>query len=113
MHRDIPRWERTRVKIEKLKLSLQEICEATGESTAVVYDAMNAGHLSTFLVGRRRFATPKAVQRWIDFLIAESEAGRPVCYRARSREQPAAAVVVPAVTRSRDVSEKRSKRRTA
>jgi hypothetical protein len=52
----------------------------------VVYDAINAGHLKTFLVGRRRFAKPEAVRAWVDHLEAESTAGRPVVYRARVRE---------------------------
>jgi hypothetical protein len=72
--------------VEKLKLSLAEICEATGESLPVVHDAIRVGHLDTFLVGRRRFARPPAVRKWVDFLQAESDAGRPVCYRARSLE---------------------------
>ena len=73
--------------MEPLKIGLQEIAAATGESMNVVYDAINAGHLRTFLVGRRRFARPADIRSWIDFLQAESDAGRPVVYRARSSEQ--------------------------
>ena len=69
--------------MEPLKVSIDDIVFATGESRAVVYDAIKAGHLNTFLVGRRRFARPIAVRAWIDFLEAESKAGRPVSYRAR------------------------------
>lgn len=75
--------------MEPLKLGLREIAEATRESVAVVYDAINAGHLETFLVGRRRFARPAAVRKWIDFLEAQSNAGAPVVYRARGAERGA------------------------
>lgn len=78
-------------KLEPLKLSLQDITEVTGESMPVVHDAIRAGHLVTFLVGRRRFAKPAAVRAWVDYLEAESNAGRPVVYRARSSERRAAA----------------------
>ncbi len=78
-------------KIEPLKLSLQAIVEATGESLPVVHDAIRAGHLETFLVGRRRFARPDAVRAWVDYLQAQSDAGKPVVYRARSAERRASA----------------------
>ena len=77
--------------MERLKLSISNIVEATGESTHVVYDAINAGHLQTFLVGRRRFARPDAVRKWIDFLESQSNAGNPVVYRGRSTERAGAA----------------------
>jgi hypothetical protein len=76
--------------VEQLKIPLAEIPRVAGESLAVVYDAINAGHLETFLVGRRRFARPEAICAWIDYLEAQSNAGRPVMYRARSRERPVA-----------------------
>lgn len=68
----------------KLKLSIDEIAAATGEARPLIYKAIEAGHLKTFLVGRRRFAKPADVQSWIDFLQRESDAGRPVAYQARS-----------------------------
>lgn len=77
--------------MEKVKLGLAEISEAVGESLNVVHDAIRAGHLETFLVGRRRFARPVAVRKWVDFLEAESNAGRPVKYRARAKEAGVAA----------------------
>ena len=77
--------------MEKLKLGVKEIANAADESISVVYDAINAGHLETFLVGRRRFARPSAVRKCIDFLESESRAGRPVTYRARSAERAVAA----------------------
>lgn len=71
-------------RIEKLKLSLRDIVDVTGESLPLIHDAINAGHLDTFLVGRRRFARPAAVAAWVDFLESRSKAGKPVSYRARS-----------------------------
>ena len=76
--------------MEPLKVSLQAVAAATGESMAVIYDAINAGHLKTFLVGRRRFARPADVAAWVDYLEAQSDAGKPVVYRARSSERVAA-----------------------
>lgn len=78
-------------KIEPFMLGLQQISEATGQSLPVVHDAIKAGDLETFLVGRRRFAKPEAVQAWTDYLQKQSNAGRPVCYRARPVERRAAA----------------------
>lgn len=79
------------MKIEPLKLSLQSIAEATGESLPTIYAAMKAGHLATFLCGRRRFARPDAVRAWVDFLEAQSNKGRPVMYRDRASEMRASA----------------------
>lgn len=76
--------------MEPLKLSIQEIAGATRESIAIVYDAINAGHLETFLVGRRRFARPAAVRKWVDYLEAQSNAGTPVVYRARKEDRVSA-----------------------
>lgn len=69
--------------VQRYKLSLQQIAEATGESLPLIHDAIKAGHLDTFLVGRRRFSKPGAVQAWVDFLEKQSKSGRPVSYRAR------------------------------
>ncbi|MGH8523819.1 MAG: hypothetical protein ACREXY_06260 [Gammaproteobacteria bacterium] len=77
-------------RIDPLKLSLQHIAEATGESLPTLYSAINAGDLETFLVGRRRFARPEAVRAWVDRLEAASNAGKPISYRARSTERRAA-----------------------
>src|SRR3546814_9230525 len=46
------------MKSNKLKLSLQEIAEVTGESLPLIHDAIKAAHLKTFVVGRRRLARP-------------------------------------------------------
>lgn len=70
----------------KFKLSMAEIAEATGEAMPVIYAAINAADLETFLVGRRRFARPEAVQKWVDYLQAQSDAGHPVTYCARKKE---------------------------
>src|SRR3546814_7524415 len=63
------------MKSNKLKLSLQEIAEVTGESLPLLHDAIKAAHLKTFVVGRRRFARPSAVEAWIGFLEKQSDAG--------------------------------------
>lgn len=76
--------------MDRLKIPLAEIPVVAGESLAVVYDAIHAGHLKTFVVGRRRFARPEAIRAWVDFLEAQSERGTPVMYRARGRERAAA-----------------------
>ncbi len=76
--------------MQQLKVPLAEIPAITSESLAVVYDAIHAGHLDTFLVGRRRFARPEAIRAWVDYLEAQSDAGKPVTYRARSGERAAA-----------------------
>lgn len=68
--------------MEPLKLTLQQICDITGESRPTVYNAIHAGHLDTFLCGRRRFARPAAVRAWVDFLESQSKAGTPVSYRS-------------------------------
>jgi len=73
----------------KLKMSIAEIADATGECNQVVYAAIRAGDLKTFLVGRRRFSKPADVQKWVDYLQAESDAGRPVSYAARERKAAA------------------------
>jgi hypothetical protein len=73
--------------MEPLKLNLQQVAEATGESLSVIHDAINAGHLKTMLIGRRRFARPEAIKSWINFLEAQSDSGHPVIYRARSAEK--------------------------
>lgn len=74
------------MNLSKLKLSLEEICQLSGESLPLIHDAINAGDIKTFLVGRRRFARPQDVAAWVDFLQRESDAGRPVSYRARKLE---------------------------
>lgn len=72
------------MKVELLKLSVRQIAEATSESIPSIYSAINAGDLTTFLVGRRRFARPEAVRSWIDHLQRQSDAGKPVSYRSRA-----------------------------
>ncbi len=72
--------------MDKLKIALKDIPLIAGESMAVIHDAINAGHLQTFLVGRRRFARPEAIRAWVDHLEAQSNAGKPVTYRPRTTE---------------------------
>jgi hypothetical protein len=70
--------------VDALKIPIADIPRITGESLPVIYDAVKAGHLVTFLVGRRRFARPEAIRAWVDFLESQSNAGSPVSYRART-----------------------------
>jgi hypothetical protein len=77
------------MSLQKMKLSVDEICSATSEARPLVFAAIRAGHLRTFLVGRRRFAKPADVESWIDFLQRESDAGRPVVYQPRASEKAA------------------------
>lgn len=79
------------MKVQLFKLGLSQIAESTGETLPTIHDAIKAGDLETFLVGRRRFAKPEAVQKWVDYLEAQSRAGRPVCYRARDPQRRASA----------------------
>lgn len=76
--------------MDKQAIPVGEIPQITGQSRSVVYDAINAGHLDTFLVGRHRFARPPAICKWVDMLQAASDAGKPVSYRARSTDRLAA-----------------------
>lgn len=71
--------------MEKLKLSMPEIAEVSGENPPLIHKAIKSGDLRTFLVGRRRFARPDDVRAWVDHMQAESDAGRPICYQARDR----------------------------
>jgi predicted DNA-binding transcriptional regulator AlpA len=72
------------MKLEVLKLSPAQVAQMTGESIPVIYAAINCGDLPSFLVGRRRFILPADVHKWVAFLKAESDAGRPVTYRSRA-----------------------------
>jgi hypothetical protein len=72
--------------MQPVKVPIGAVSAATGESVAVIYDAINAGHLKTFLVGRRRYTRPEYIRAWVDYLEAESNAGRPVMYRPRASQ---------------------------
>ena len=73
--------------IEPLKFSLAQIVEMTGESLPTIHDAIKAGHLKTFLCGRRRYARRGAVEAWVRMFEKASDAGKPLCYRARPQER--------------------------
>lgn len=66
--------------MEAIAVGMEEAGRASGQPTRTVWEAVRAGHLETFIVGRRRLARPEAVRKWVDFLEAESRAGRPVKY---------------------------------
>jgi hypothetical protein len=69
--------------MEPLKLSRQQAAELAGESLSIIDDAIAAGDLKSFIVGRRRFVKPAALRAWVDFLEKQSNKGTPVAYRAR------------------------------
>ena len=71
--------------MDKLKMSMKEIAAATGESMPVLYAAIRAGDLETFLVGRRRYALTSGVEAWVHFLKQQSDAGSPVTYLPRQK----------------------------
>lgn len=77
--------------MNRLVYSMNEVAAATGQSRPVVYNAIQRGHLRTYLVGKRRFARAEAVAAWIDLLERESDAGRPVIYRGRRAAESEAA----------------------
>lgn len=81
--------------IESFRLSRADIRSATGVSLSVIDDAIRAGHLKSFLIGRRRYTRPQYVRQWVDYLESESDAGRPVHYR-RGGGQVAALIGVSA-----------------
>ena len=64
-------------------MGMKEICAASGQGLMSVYAAINAGHLKTYLVGRRRFARASALNAWLDFMQKQSDSGRAVVYRPR------------------------------
>ena len=62
---------------------LQEAARIACMSVPSIYAAINAGHLKTFLIGRRRFVRESVLRAWLDFLEHQSDAGKPVTYRPR------------------------------
>lgn len=64
-----------------------ELPAITGQSLSNVDRAIACGDLETVVIGRKRFATPGATQKWLSFLTSESDAGRPVRYMARDPGQ--------------------------
>ena len=51
--------------IEKVALSLKEVCELTGLKKDLIYQEVNNGRLKSFKIGRRRLFTPASVNEWI------------------------------------------------
>lgn len=90
--------------ISKLMYGRTELPAITGQSLSNVDRAIACGDIATVLIGRKRFATAKAVEQWLAFLTAESQAGRPVKYMARDpneRRTPARAAAERARTKRR------------
>jgi excisionase family DNA binding protein len=55
----------TAVELEKLAYSIDEVAEATGLSRSLIYDEMNAGHLQSVKVGRRRIITRQQLDAFL------------------------------------------------
>ncbi len=62
---------------------VQEAAKTACMSLPGIYAAINAGHLKTFLIGRRRFVRESALREWLDFLEQQSDSGKPIVYRPR------------------------------
>lgn len=60
---------------EKLSYTVDEATGATGLTRSRLYQAMQAGDLATFLCGRRRMVSRKALEAYVAKLERES-AGR-------------------------------------
>ena len=63
---------------------VQEAAKTACMSLPGIYAAISAGHLKTFLIGRRRFVRESALREWLNFLEQQSDAGKPVIYRPRA-----------------------------
>lgn len=68
----------------KLQYSRMELPALTGQSQSNIDRAIACGDIRTVVIGRKRFATPAAVEKWLTFLAERSEAGKPVKYMARN-----------------------------
>ena len=77
--------------LQPLQYTVEQVCDITGQSRNIIYDAINAGHLKSYLIGRRRYFKPTAVQKWVDYMETQSNKGTPVAYRARPPERRARA----------------------
>ena len=64
-------------------LTLKEVEAATRQRQPSIHAAIKRGDLRVYKVGRRTYARESAVQSWLDFLQRQSDAGKPVFYRAR------------------------------
>ena len=68
--------------------SVDDLMASTGQSRINIYAAIKRGHLKTFLVGRRRFATVPNALKWVALLEKESDAGKPVVYQGPGANGP-------------------------
>jgi hypothetical protein len=72
-----------KLKLGKLKYSIEDVCDIANECRSNVVRAVKLGHLPSFTVGKKKYIRPADVVRWVDFLQAQSDAGRPIRYQAR------------------------------
>jgi excisionase family DNA binding protein len=52
------------IRIQPIGLSIDEVSQATGLGRSTIYKEIAEGRLRTYKVGRRRLATPQAVEAW-------------------------------------------------
>jgi hypothetical protein len=50
----------------KPRYSIKDLLELTHRGRAKIYEDINLGRLKTYLVGRRRFASPTALDEYIE-----------------------------------------------
>jgi excisionase family DNA binding protein len=66
--------------VQRAALTMEQIAEALSCSKPTVYRLVSDGHLATFLIGRKRYASPKAVHACVERLeklgaVLPSESG--------------------------------------
>lgn len=61
--------------------------EVTGQSQSNCDRATACGDILTTVVGRKRFATRKALEGWVQFLASASQSGYPIKYMARDESE--------------------------
>jgi len=57
----------------KPRYSVNDLCALLGIGRASVYADINAGKLETYLVGKRRFAKPEALDKYVERCEKEAE----------------------------------------
>ncbi len=72
---------------ETLLIPRQQWPDVTGQSQSNCDRATACGDIVSCVVGRKRFATRKALEGWVQFLADASHAGQPVKYMARNESE--------------------------
>ena len=66
------------VSQERVALSVPEVSRSLGVSIPQLYKEINAGKLLTFTIGKRRFVSHQALERYIEAREAQSVPPSPV-----------------------------------